>query len=191
MFDKVPLDDHHFILRSSFPQSFGGGINDFSHLWDLRPEEFHRVVMAGKEVPLPRWQQAYGYNYRYTGSVNKSLPIPKKLHPFLRFCHEHVDKRLNGLLLNWYDGKQGHYIGKHRDSTIGLLPQSPIVTISLGEERVFRLRPYRGTGSVDLPVANGDVVIIPWNTNLSWTHEVPKLKKYQGKRISVTLRAFV
>ena len=25
-------------------------------------------------------------------------------------------KRLNGLLLNWYEGEAGHYIGKHRDS---------------------------------------------------------------------------
>ena len=54
-----------------------------------------------------------------------------------------VDDRLNGLLLNWYDGRLGHYIGKHRDSRVNMIHGAPIVTISLGEERSFRLAPWR------------------------------------------------
>lgn len=48
---------------------------------------------------------------------------------------------LNGLLLNWYDGRFGHHIGKHGDSRVGMIPGAPIVTISLGEERNWRLAP--------------------------------------------------
>ncbi len=68
---------------------------------------------------------------------------------------------------------------------------SPIVTLSLGEERVFRMRPYRGQGKIDVVVSHGAVVVIPFAANQLWTHEVPNFKRYQNRRISLTLRAFV
>ena len=94
------------------------------------------------------------------------------------------------MLVNWYDGNLGHYIGKHRDDTRDLVKGSPIVTISFGEERPFRLRPRKGNGFTDFPAREGAVFVMPWETNLEWTHEVPCHRKHQGRRISVTLRAF-
>jgi len=94
-------------------------------------------------------------------------------------------------LLNWYDGQQGHYIGAHRDDTRDLHKDSPIVTISLGQERIFRMRRIGQKGFKDFTVRNGEVLVIPWDTNLKWTHEVPSFKKYIGKRISITLRAYL
>ena len=102
-----------------------------------------------------------------------------------------VDCKLNGLLLNWYDGQKGHYIGAHRDDTRDLCPGSPIVSISLGQERIFRMRPWKQQGFKDIIMKNGDAILIPWNTNQKWTHEVPKFKKYNDKRISITLRAYL
>jgi len=88
-----------------------------------------------------------------------------------------------GLLLNWYEGQKGHYIGAHRDDTRDLFKDSPVVTISLGEERVFRMRKYKEKKlKKDITVRNGEVIVVPWNTNLNWTHEVPSFKKYGGKR---------
>jgi len=58
---------------------------------------------------LPRWQQAYGHAYRYTGSTNRALPVPAVLEPFLTWVQSTVDPRLNGLLLNWYSASMGHY----------------------------------------------------------------------------------
>lgn len=163
---------------------------EFEQLWNSHPTEYHEVMMHGKLVKTPRWQQAYGHNYTYSGSKNNALPISEQLQPFLEWSQENIDPRLNGLLLNWYDGELDHYIGAHRDSTTGLLPDSPIVTISLGEERVFRFRPYQEKGFQDFTVQDGDVVVVPATTNQRWTHEVPKFKRYQQRRISVTLRAY-
>ncbi|MDZ4851107.1 MAG: alpha-ketoglutarate-dependent dioxygenase AlkB, partial [Pirellulaceae bacterium] len=101
-----------------------------------------------------------------------------------------IDPRLNGLLLNWYDGQLGHYIGKHRDSTSSLCPEAPIVTISFGEERTFRLRPFKETGILDFKASDGTVFIMPFSTNRNWTHEIPKSTRCRGRRISVTVRAF-
>ena len=61
---------------------------------------------------------------------------------------------------------------------------------SVGQERFFRMLPHGMKGFKDITVRNGEVIVIPWETNLSWTHEVPAFKKYSGKRISITMRAF-
>ncbi|MEO0895629.1 MAG: alpha-ketoglutarate-dependent dioxygenase AlkB [Bacteroidota bacterium] len=159
-------------------------------IWNLHPEEFHELHIHGRKVKTPRWQQAYGRNYQYSGSRNNALPIPTSMKPFMDWCQQHIDHSLNGMLLNWYDGASSHYIGAHRDDVRDLVVNSPIVTISLGEERKFRMRPYKEEGFHDFTICHGDVLVIPWETNLRWTHEVPSFKKYQGKRISVTLRAF-
>src|SRR5207247_7035590 len=95
----------------------------------------------------------------------------------------------NCILVNWYDSILLHYIGRHRDSIENVVPSTPIVTISFGEERMFRLRPWRGRGHVDFPAVNGVVFIMPFETNLNWTHELPRSKRRRGRRISVTLRA--
>ncbi|MGD1908365.1 MAG: hypothetical protein ACFB0C_20575 [Leptolyngbyaceae cyanobacterium] len=52
----------------------------------------------------------------------------------------------------WDDGNLGHHIGKHRDSIQNLRPDSPIVTVSLEQSRVLRLRPWKGKGYQDFPV---------------------------------------
>lgn len=167
----------------------------FGPLWDLHPEEFNSIAMFEKQVQLPRWQQAFGRDYQFSGQTSEALPIPDLLSPYLEWAQS-LDKRLskmNGLLLNWYDDDLKHYIGKHRDSEVGLVPGAPIITISLGGTRAFRLRPWQAPGApyVDIEVANGAVLVIPWLTNRDWTHEVPSLtSRFSGRRISITIRAF-
>ena len=97
---------------------------------------------------------------------------------------------LNGMLLNWYDGAAGHYIGAHRDSVKGLVKNSSIVMISLGGSRVMRFRSLKGKGYIDLDIHDGDVVVMPLSTNQHYKHEIPKFKRHQDKRISITLRSF-
>lgn len=191
--DPVRLDAAHALRRLRLPDELRPGGATFEELWALHPDEYHRIKMHGREVETPRWQQAYGSDYRYTGRVNRALPVPATLAPLLAWARRAFDDRLNGLLLNWYDAEHEHYIGKHRDSTVGLVVGTPIVTISLGAERVFRLRPWRveGAARIDVPVPDGTVLVMDWATNLAFTHEVPfRPSKDAGRRISVTIRAF-
>jgi hypothetical protein len=73
--------------------------------------------MHGRPIKTPRWQQAYGADYHYTGRTNAALSVPAILEPLHHWARQAIDDRLNGLLLNWYDGALGHYIGPHHDST--------------------------------------------------------------------------
>jgi alkylated DNA repair dioxygenase AlkB len=189
-FECHGLDSENCLWTGQLPEHLAFSAEEFSVVWAMHPPEFHEIKMHGRPVKTPRWQQAYGTDYHYTGRVNKALPIPPRLVPLWEWAKQTIDARLNGLLLNWYDGQLGHYIGRHRDSTTHRIEGAPIVTISLGAARTFRLRPYRGPGRADFPVRDGSVLIIPFVTNESWTHEVPKGKRDAGRRISVTMRAF-
>ena len=112
------------------------------------------------------------------------------LAPLLGWSRAHIDARFNGLLLNWYDGMLGHRIGPHRDDEKELVKGAPIVTISFGETRTFRLRRWKGEDGSDIEVTDGSVLVIPYDTNKAYTHEVTAPKEAKGRRISVTIRAF-
>lgn len=190
LFQRHDLDDRHAIYIGRVPASVGFSKDEFEQCWALHPEAFHLITIHGRTVPTPRWQQAYGRDYAYTGQVNKALPAPPLLGRYLTWAQAAIDARLNGILVNWYDGARGHYIGRHRDSTANMVDGAPIVTVSAGEQRTFRLRPHGSSARYDVPVDDGTVIVMPYETNLAWTHEVPKSAKAIGRRISITLRAF-
>jgi alkylated DNA repair dioxygenase AlkB len=184
------LDDSHVFYCGRLPECLVPDVVQFSEIWSLHPEQFHEILIHGKLVRTPRWQQAYGKDYHYTHRTNRALPIPSLLQPFVDWARTSIDARCDGVLVNWYEAHRRHYIGRHRDSTANMIAGAPIVTISLGQERVFRLRPWKGEGTRDFPTGNGTVFIMPYDTNLAWTHEVTHRAKDQGERISITLRAF-
>lgn len=184
------LDESHHFFSGTLPDELRFDEPGFETLWNQRPESYHRILQYGRLVDTPRRQQAYGHDYHYTGQVNKALEVPPLLLPILKWCQSNLDARLNGILINWYDSKLGHYIGAHRDSIKNLVPNSPIVTISCGAERTFRLTPHDRTKkeSLDFSASDGRVFVMPFETNRTWKHQVRKGK--YGRRISITLRAF-
>ena len=185
-FEDGCLIEHGTIDASLIPSS-----RVFDTLWGLHPLEYSKLKIHGKLIPMPRWDQAFGRDYPFAKQVAVAKPTPDLLRPYLEWAQRRIDPRLNGLFVNWHDGAKGHYHGKHRDSVIGVIDDTPIVTVSLGEERIFRMRPYRHAGNKhDFLLKSGDFISIPLETNNKWTHEVPKFSRYKQRRISVTIRAF-
>ena len=131
-------------------------------MWSLHPTDYHEIKIHGRLVKTPRWQQAYGNDYHYTGRVNTALPVPDILQLLHAWCRANIDERLNGLVLNWYDGSLGHYIGNHRDSTTNMCDGAPIVTVSFGESRVFRLRPWKAKTNRDFAAKDGSIFLMPY-----------------------------
>ena len=191
MSETVELDGNYSIATGSIPSELIPDYSQFQELWDLHPNEYSEVTIHGKTVKVPRWDRAYEKDYPFSNQIATAHRAPSILKPFLDWAIDSVDERINGLFVNWHDGILSHYHGKHRDSVKGLLLNTPIITVSLGEERVFRMRPYpAGKPIKDFVLDNGDYVVIPWNTNQHWTHEVPRFVRYKNRRISVTMRAF-
>lgn len=189
-FIRHDLDPLHAFFSGRLPTTITPDEAQFEALWSMHPEEFHTIMIHGRPVKTPRWQQAFGMDYHYTGRVNQALPIPPILEPFLAWSLAAVHERLNGMLLNWYEGMLGHYIGAHHDSTKNMVTDAPIVTISLGEERIFRLTHPKSKLLRDFDARNGTVFVMPFDTNKAWKHQVPHFARYRGRRISITLRAF-
>ena len=146
------------VFRSGrLPESLLWDSSTFEAAWTAHPTEKHEILMHGRPVETPRWQQAYGADYHYTGRVNRALPVPPVIEPLMAWVQSQVDPRINGALLNWYEGP-GHYIGPHHDSVKHMVVGAPIVTVSFGETRTFRLTrgKGRGRGGARLPRAERD-----------------------------------
>lgn len=185
----LTLEGGHTLRVGRLPARLREAI-DFEALWAMHPERPHRVRMYGRWVDTPRYQAAYGADYRYSGTVNPARPVPPRLEAIRDWAREAIDPRLDGLLLNWYDAAEGHYMGPHRDYGRDLTRGAPIVTVSFGAPRIFRIRPHGGGPFVDLDATDGDVFVMPWATNRAFTHAVPRRAADRGRRVSVTLRAF-
>lgn len=192
--EPIHLEAGHAVFTGRLPSPLLDHVLDdswFERFWNQHPAEYHQIIMHGRPVLTPRWQAAFGRDYEYTGTVNSAAPINADIQPFLSWAQSTIAPTLNGALVNWYDGALGHYIGAHRDSTKNLVAQAPIVIMSAGEARVFRLRRWRGDGRKwDVLVEAGSVLVLPYETNLVFTHEVPASKRQSDRRISLTFRAF-
>lgn len=156
-------------------------VYDFDTLWNLHPEEYGKVRIAGEIINTPRWQQAYIRGYDFSGMFHSALPLPKKFKQFLKWANKLIDG--------------GHYIGPHSDDERPLVAGSPILTISLGQERKFRLR-YKYTKDIAQDIIVGDLtyLVMGGDTQKEFTHEIVKVGGNKGKkiapRISVTFRVF-
>jgi hypothetical protein len=96
------LFEKQVLLASRLPDALAeDALEHFQELWGLRPATFHEITQpfTGKRIPLPRWQQAYGHDYRYTGAVNRALLMSELLKPYLEWTQQ-IDHQLNDLLLN-------------------------------------------------------------------------------------------
>ena len=189
-FEAHGLEDGHRFFIGRLPGELCPDSAGFEVLWELHPSDYHVIQMHGRPVKTARWQQAYGADYHYTGRTNAALPVPPILESLQSWARRVIDDRLNGLLLNWYDGTLGHSIGPHNDSTTNLVPGAPIVTISFGEERIFRLTHSQQKVKRDFLAEAGTVFIMPYDTNLALKHAVPRRARYRSRRISTTFRAF-
>lgn len=163
--DQHVLEDGSRFYTGRLPEWLRLSDARFLELWSLHPKEYQTIAMQGHRVPTPRWQQAFGVDDRNTECTNKALPVPEMIRPHLEWAVSAIDPRLNGILVNFYDGKLGHYIGRHRDSRTNMVEGSPIVTISFGAERCLRLRPWKGHGFLDFKVTDGGVFVMPYETN--------------------------
>lgn len=67
---RVSLDDTSFVEIGTTE------LPDFDALWALHPEMFPLLVLYGRPVLLPRWQQAYGEDYRFSGQLSRGEPVP-------------------------------------------------------------------------------------------------------------------
>lgn len=169
----------------------------FEDLWKLCPTERGTVYILGNLIETPRFTRSYGVDYAFAGTVSEGYPLPDILVPLKKY----IDNTFgNGgkfnVLVNWYP--DGHsYIGKHSDDERQLVPDSPIISLSLGAERKFRIRRKGDKPDIilDLPLVNRKLVMMGGKMQKFFTHEIPKISGKKGSetgpRINITFRRFM
>lgn len=186
---ECQLGDGQVIWLDELPADLVPTDAAFADWWRLHPEDPPTIRVRGYKGPAPRFQQAYGHDYRFSGQTSIAVPLPDQFSAVTEWVKATVHAGINGAVATWYDATQGHYLGAHRDETKDLVPGTPIVTISFGDPRVFRLQRHRLGLRHDIVPTAGQVILLPWAVNRTWTHEIVKTTR-PGHRISLTYRCF-
>ena len=130
---------------------------------------------------------------------NDREPPNIEMTPFVLYLRSLVESvtgitHLNHVLIQKYrDGKDN--IQMHSDKTLDLSRVTPIVNLSIGAERIMKLRRKNDKSIIQLiPLKHGEVVVFGIQTNQYWYHEVPKKldiiphPDFGEERISFTFR---
>ncbi len=161
------------------------------------------VRVAGKTHRIPREQAWYADQpaaFTYSGTTFHSLPLPAPLSALRDAVSALAGVAFNSVLVNHYrDGRDG--VGWHADDEAEFGPEPCIASLSFGACRAFQLKPkahYRehaqwqeGQRPISLPLAHGDLLIMPSGVQSHWLHSVPKRSGIDQWRINLTFRQVI
>jgi alkylated DNA repair dioxygenase AlkB len=106
--------------------------------------------------------------------------------PAAAFAHLHLPRiGYNAVLCNLYRNGNDS-VGLHADAEPEMGPV--IASVSLGAERLFRLRKKNGKVAFFKHVAHGSLLIMAGTTQINFKHEVPKEPGVVRPRINLTYR---
>ena len=150
------------------------------------------IRMFGKKMPIPRlnaWYGDAGKVYTYSGIEMQPNPWNDAIMIIKKRLDRASGKVFNGCLLNYYRTGQDS-MGWHQDNEPELGPNPIIASVSLGDQRVFQLRPKPNLGvkKTDIPLSNGSFLLMKGGTQHHWEHQIPKTAKEVGPRINLTFR---
>ena len=199
---KLKLGNSWVTYQQEIPDEIKVDSTTFERLWKLHPDERSWVKIFGKRIQVPRYQEAYGCSYYYSGVYHKAHPISDPyLKALIVWVRKHSGLPYSSLLVNWYENGQ-HYIGAHSDDETQLVKNQSIYSFTFGQERTFRIdakkKYLKKTGGtqpkerLDLSLKNNSLVIMGGEMQTYYKHSVPKraISTCPERRINITLRLF-
>src|SRR6266849_3786821 len=163
-------------------------------------KRYSLCVRCGKPIyAVPRDEAYYGdpgTHYTYSQREYNPLPwIPELLSlkvrveeatPMAAYTNLGLPKLgYNAVLCNLYrDGSDS--VGLHADAEPEMGPV--IASISLGAERLFRLKGQNGTVAFAERLTHGSLFIMAGKTQKNFRHELPKEPEVDQPRINLTFR---
>jgi alkylated DNA repair dioxygenase AlkB len=169
--------------------------NVFEKLMQEIPFEQRQVKVFGKIYDEPRLTSVHGDDnvldktYIYSKSIRELKPMTPSLIEIKKQIEHYTSHTFDFVLLNLYRNGNDK-VGWHSDDE-PMMNCSNIVSISLGEERIFK---FRNKNTKDLvwknKLANGSMVWMKPNCQELYEHEVPKETKVNKPRINLTFRKF-
>lgn len=208
LFEKINLtaDQSSWVHITTLPSCMVLSDKQMDKLWNLHPSTKGSIKIMNKEIETPRWHQAYGLPYRFSGVNHRSKPMPSIIKRYMDYCNlclapyltDFQNHSFNMCLVNWYENGL-HYIGYHSDDENPMLlnakGESLVVSISFGQTRTFVLREKTNkTNKVKLNMPHGTLIIMGGKCQKTHQHTVPKVTGVKGqnycRRINLTFRIF-
>jgi alkylated DNA repair dioxygenase AlkB len=181
--------DDHFLPPEEATQLFNTLLSKCA--WERRRASFGHAV--------PRDEAYYGNpgtHYTYSQREYKPLPwivgllslkvLVEEATPMAAYTNSGLPKLgYNAVLCNLYrDGNDS--VGLHADAEAEMGPV--IASVSLGAERLFRLKRKNSSVAFSERLPHGSLLIMAGNTQEHFKHEVPKEPSVTQPRINLTFR---
>jgi alkylated DNA repair dioxygenase AlkB len=149
-----------------------------------------RFTLFGREVTAPRltaWYGEQGASYRYSGVTRCAERWPAAIGAVAREVSERAAWAFDFALVNRFRSG-ADTLGWHSDDEAALGPEPVIASLTLGAERVFRVRPRQGGASIGWPLGHGSLVLMWGASQRDYKHAVPRTRRAVGERINCTFR---
>ena len=148
------------------------------------------IFIFSRWCKVPRLMCWYGDSdayYEYSGVNHKPKPWTPDLQAIREKVQQQCQYAFNSVLANLYrDGRDS--MGCHSDDEKELGSRPTIASLSLGDERVFKMRHKKTKRSLDINLQHGDLLVMGGACQRYWTHSVPKTKAHKLPRINLTFR---
>ena len=179
--------------------------------WLDRADPRMQFKLYGKVLQLPQDKAVYG-DVKFDEEKNERVepyykyakdtpPVESWHDSTLEVLSEFIAKKsgqvCNHVVINQYRSGDDH-ISFHHDKSKSFEPGSSVLTLSLGAERILRLRKKIRNEKgkmvlkgdiVDIKLNHGSIFVLGSKTNTLWKHAIIKTKKVQSRRVSLTYRA--
>ncbi|GJL83439.1 MAG: alkylated DNA repair protein [marine bacterium B5-7] len=147
--------------------------------------------LFGREVSSPRLTAYVGDPnavYTYSGVRNIPAPWTGLLDTIRRQVEDYVNHSFNSVLANLYRNGDDS-MGWHSDDEKELDEASPIASLSLGCERLFRLKhKVNRTHRLEINLQPGSLLIMQASLQHEWQHCIPRQRGVASSRINLTFR---
>lgn len=152
--------------------------------------QHERLSLFGRVVTAPRltaWYGDAGTVYRYSGATRVAEPWTAVIGGLATKVAAALERPFNYVLVNRYrDGND--MLGWHADDERDLGPSPVIAAVSLGAERMFRIRPREGGASAGQVLGHGSLLVMWGASQRRYKHCLPRTRKHVGERLSFTFR---
>lgn len=148
------------------------------------------VRVYGVEHVVPREVCVMGRAYGYSGSTSTTIVAPLLVSVLRDRLEREHGLVFNSCLANLYrDGS--HRIGWHADDERCLGEDPVIASVSFGSTRTFRVRHNLSRQTWDIPLADGDLLIMGAGVQRAYKHAIHATKAAVGPRVNLTFRRVV
>jgi len=187
---NIPIADGELLLVRGFYDKREADTLLATLMQELQWEE-KAIKIFGRMVMQPRLVAWYGEPeavYTYSGTTFAPHAFTPTLLRIKQDIESHLNARFNSVLANCYRHGQDS-MGWHSDDEKELGTNPLIASLSLGQERVFKLRHKKDkTLKMDVRLPHGSLLIMGGAMQHHWQHQLPKSAKAPGPRINLTFR---